>query len=260
MQATLEAYYDRMTELLLDHGLRESAPNSEIRTIAYARTVAVVKGLNGDRNSQLFAFLLESGLLYQDSPIIGLSGISLSESDLSGVDLIEFNMSGARLNRANLSGAYLSGTILDEAKLNEANLCGADLSRAIISGAYLHRANLQGADLEGADLREADLHEADLRLTDLRWTKMRGANLNGASLGLANLEGSDLSDAYLHGANLKEANLIGALNWRFEQFDQVIYLDGTVMPDGVKLRGKTHPNGPTYKEWKAQYLAKQGGA
>lgn len=62
-QNTLETYYDRMTELLLMHKLREADKDAEERSIARARTVAVVRSLDGGRNSQLFAFLKASKLI-----------------------------------------------------------------------------------------------------------------------------------------------------------------------------------------------------
>ena len=83
-QATLEAYYDRMTELLLEYDLRASADYSEARSIARARTVAVVRGLDGERNRQLFAFLRTSQLIEKDMPIV-----DLRKADLSGAEAFE---------------------------------------------------------------------------------------------------------------------------------------------------------------------------
>jgi hypothetical protein len=42
-QSTLEAYYDRMADLLLNHGLRETAATDEERSIARARILAVLR-------------------------------------------------------------------------------------------------------------------------------------------------------------------------------------------------------------------------
>lgn len=69
MQTTLEAYYDRMTELLLEHNLRGSEPNSEVRSIAKARTVAVVKSLDGERNRQLSLFFSRRNCLKRSSTL-----------------------------------------------------------------------------------------------------------------------------------------------------------------------------------------------
>src|SRR5258708_7636431 len=55
-EAALQAYIDRMAELLLVNGLRESKPGDEIRTIARMRIVAVVQGLDGIRKRLLLIF------------------------------------------------------------------------------------------------------------------------------------------------------------------------------------------------------------
>ena len=73
-QASLEGYYDRMTELLLTHKLREAEAEAEERSLARARTVAVVRGLDGERKRQLLAFLRTSGLIAIDNPVIDLGG------------------------------------------------------------------------------------------------------------------------------------------------------------------------------------------
>jgi len=134
-----------------------------------------------------------------------LSGAYLNRADLSGADLSGADLSGAYLSRADLSGADLSGAYLSRADLSGADLSGADLSGADLSGADLSGANLSGADLSGADLSGANLRSAYLRSADLS-----GANLSGADLSGADLSGADLIDANLSGANLSGADLIDA--------------------------------------------------
>lgn len=104
---------------------------------------------------------------------------------------------------------------------------------------------------------------------------MRGANLSWANLSGVDLTGVDLSGVNLVGVNLdkdgailtvrtvRETNLTGAnlrelQHWTFEQFEQSGTLADATMPDGVKLRGLDNPDAPTYDEWKAHYLARQG--
>ena len=152
-QVTLETYYDRMTELLLGQGLRASAAESEV--IARARTVAVVKGLDAERNRQLFAFLKASRLFEKGPWIIDLHGADFRRANLSRV-----NLSGVNLGDASLSGADLSGANLSEAYLIEADLSGANLSKANLILAVLKWAELRGARLHGANLGGADLREA----------------------------------------------------------------------------------------------------
>jgi len=237
-QATLEAYLDRMTDLLLEEGLSESQKGDEVRSIARARTLAVLRSLDGKRTGHVVQFLHESGL-------IGLEPV---------VELLKANLGGANLSRADLRGACLGGVNLREANLrradlSEANLTWADLSEANLSRAILHRAVIVMAHLGGADLREADLRkaimpqanlgEANLRdawlaEANLRGADLRAANLTHATLKRANLRRADLSAANLTWADLSEANLSRA-TVTSEQLAQAKSLAGTTLPDGTEL-------------------------
>src|SRR5258708_26316291 len=106
----LQAYLDRMTELLLKENLLQSAPNSKERNVARVRTITVVVQLDVKRIEYVFAFLRESALMSNkpSSSIVSLSQAYLTKINLSQVYLSEPNLSGANLSRANLSGADLT--------------------------------------------------------------------------------------------------------------------------------------------------------
>jgi uncharacterized protein YjbI with pentapeptide repeats len=156
---TLEAYLGQMGTLLLHENLRNPEDDSEVETLAQARTLTVLARLGSDleqgpaRKRVVIQFLYEASLI---GSLIGSNDpvISLKEADLAGVDL-----SGATLAGADLSGADLSG---------------ADLYSWVFSSTLYE----DGADLSGADLREADLFQANLSKTNLS-----RANLNYADLG-----------------------------------------------------------------------------
>lgn len=226
-QATLEAYYDRMTELLLKHNLREVEDEAEERSIARARTIAVIQGLDAGRNRQLFAFLRESKLLEPNAPIVNLSG-----ADLSGVDLNKVNLSGVDLSGANLSGADLRWSDLSRASLRRTNLSEALMRRADLSEANLRWANLSKADLSAGVLSKADLGDADLSDANLNMANLSKTNLSMAKLIGTSLSWADLDAASLHGVDLGKADL-----------------SSTRMPDGVRLKGPVY-DGPTFEEWK----------
>jgi hypothetical protein len=59
----LQRYLDRMQELILDKGLRRSEKDAEIRDVARARTLAVLRSLDGNRKGQLVRFLHEADLI-----------------------------------------------------------------------------------------------------------------------------------------------------------------------------------------------------
>jgi hypothetical protein len=96
--AALQAYLDQMSSLLLAKDLRALEKESEVRTLARARTLTVLERLDGDRKRSVVQFLYEAGLLTEGQVVV----------DLKGADLSEANLSVADLSGANLSGAYLS--------------------------------------------------------------------------------------------------------------------------------------------------------
>lgn len=117
---------------------------------------------------------------------------------LSGVNLSDADLSGSNFFRANLSDAYLNGTDLGSAKLNYANL-----SRANLGNANLTSADLFGANLINASLEDADLSNANLNYANLVGTSLIDANLNNAKLRHADLSDTDLWSVNLNGADVQ---------------------------------------------------------
>jgi uncharacterized protein YjbI with pentapeptide repeats len=164
----LQAYLDQMSTLLLEKDLRTSGEDSEVRTLARARTLTALGRLDPSRKNAVVLFLDEAKLIGSvdgTDPIVGLSDTDLSDADLSNA-----NLSSADLSDANLSGAFLNG----------ADLSGADLSRAYPSGAELYGADLSGADLYGANLSGANLSGANLNKADLTDAKVTQEQLDQA--------------------------------------------------------------------------------
>jgi len=198
MEAMLQLYLDRMSELLLEKNLTESEAEAPIWKIARARTLTVLRRLDPLRKGSLLQFLYESGLSNIEATycLLDLKGADLSRAELSGIDLFRGNLQEVNLSYANLSRATLS-----RANLSKANLEGADLREAALIDTLLYRANLCGADLSGAVLSH---------------TRLNAANL---------------IDADLTNADLSRANLKGAKITR-EQLDSTLSLEEATMPDG----------------------------
>jgi uncharacterized protein YjbI with pentapeptide repeats len=191
----LQAYFDQMSSLLLEKDLRNSEEGDEVRTLAKARTVTILRRLDSSRNSDVLQFLREARLVptnRYDFPehIIALNASNLSHADLAGVNLDSFDLQGTDLSGADLTDAYLAWSFLRNARLKGANMQGADLH----GDTNLSQADLRNADLSGAILRGATLTNADLR----------GANLTNAE-------------------GLSE-----------EQLAEVKSLEGATMPNGQK--------------------------
>jgi uncharacterized protein YjbI with pentapeptide repeats len=194
----LQAYLSQMSSLLLEKDLRESAKDSEVRSLARARTLTVLGRLDSGRKEKLLQFLYEAELIQKANPVIDLDG-----ADLQGIDLSNDRLSGGpflanylealqRLGARPLDGAPASDSELGSspADLSGANLSGADLSNALLDNASLISADLSGANLPNADLSDADLSNAALCHTDLRDAQgitneeldQQAASLEGATL------------------------------------------------------------------------------
>jgi len=247
----LQAYLDRMSELLLKEKLRSSKVDAEVRNVARVRTITILFQLDARRIGFVFAFLREAGLMSttSNSSVVSLKGadfrvVKWGQADLYGADLRGANLIGANLIGANLGRADLSNANLSNANLGNANLIGANLGRADLSNANLSNANLSNANLGNANLGNANLSAAELIIADLSKAllskaDLRGADLRGADLNLANLSGAylggaDLSGADLSGADLSGADLSGAKGTTTEQLDKAKSLQGATMPDGTK--------------------------
>jgi uncharacterized protein YjbI with pentapeptide repeats len=257
----LQAYLDQMSSLLLEKDLRNSAEDSEARTLARARTLTVLRRLDPGRKATVIQFLVEADLVQsvdERDPVISLNGADIRDVNLSSVSSV--NLHGADLSSADLSGAHLSDADLSSANLREADLSSAflrnaflrnaNLSWANLSSAYLYGASLEGADLSDATWDSADLYSADLNGANLSGVfgvssdpilinaDLRNADLSGATLQGADLRGATLSDANLSDADLAGANLSHALGVTEEKLDEQAYsLALATMPEGTGHAG-----------------------
>ena len=190
-EATLKAYLDDMTTLLLDKKLGSQAAadktaSAEAAVIARAKMLTALSRLTDPQlKARVVQFLYEAHLIgYYDSTHSSLhnstidlsgahlSGADLSGADLSGADLYSATLRGAILRNANLRGAYLS-----VADLYNANLSGAILRDADLSGANLNEAYLGGIDLSGANLDHAQVLTEALALAK----SLKGATMPDGS-------------------------------------------------------------------------------
>jgi hypothetical protein len=171
--ATLQAYLDQMSGLMLREKLLTSTQDSAVTAVARTVTLAALRRLDGKRKAAVVRFLYEAHLLEEldgKTPLVWLQG-----ADLSGADLRRADLSGAVFFDVDLTGADLSG-----ADLNDASLVSASLRHAQLSRAYLDTTNLTNADLTGADLSGAKLIHTDLGGAHLKDANLRGARLADA--------------------------------------------------------------------------------
>jgi flagellar basal body-associated protein FliL len=170
----LQAYLDRIEQLVTDKDLLNERDTNTLRPLARAHTLTVLGGLDGRRKRTVVRFLYEAGLIYNEHPdqprVIDLSGADLTEADMAGMGLCTHVMHvrhvGDLVGETDLNAkAEMLGVFPWEITQPSAtiNLMDVDLSSANLRGADLAGAELLNADLSGADLSGANLTEAHLR-------------------------------------------------------------------------------------------------
>ncbi len=245
-QEALQAYFAKMSELILEKDLCETNPGDMVRIIARTLTLTLLSRLDNKRKRSVVQFLYESNLIKKDKCIVDLAEADLSGADLGWASLPNVNLSHADLSNANfflsnLIEANLSGAILSKAHLSKASLSNANLIRTNLTNVELREANLSGVDLREANLYHADLRKAILRDANLNGdypdnNRVAAVSMSEADLGGADLTGANLKEAILLSANLRDAifnnaNLTNALVTN-EQLEQAKSLAGATMLDG----------------------------
>jgi hypothetical protein len=152
--AALQAYLDQMGTLLLTEELRKLEEDSEVRTLARARTLTVLGRLDPQRKTAVMQFLVEAELVQSIKDPNSVEGrgpiISLSGADLSGADLFGADLSGADMDSADLIGAKLIAADLSYTDLSATDLSWAQLNNTSLGDTNFRDANLGFANLSGA--------------------------------------------------------------------------------------------------------------
>lgn len=196
-EAALQAYIDKMSELMLHEGLLGPHPKEEIREIARIRTLTVLAHLDSKRKGSVLAFLNDSKLINRRKRII-----ALNKANLSGAYLSEAFLSGTSLREVDLSGAYLGRARLGYIQFNRLKLevlgpkDDEDIEEADLSYANLSNSNLSGADLKGVILLKANLTKADLSEADLKG--VTGTTIEELEKQAKSLKGATMPDGSIH--------------------------------------------------------------
>ena len=188
--ATLDAYFARMSSLILNRGLTKSKQHSALRQVARTETLATLRRLDGSRKGALVQFLNEAGLLriksanaisssttsaYSTTGPLASPIIDLSDADLRNADLRHATFEAPnRSERIQLIGD-LRGARFDDAYLAGVTFWGSKGSFGVVS------ADLRGASFDRSGVTEVAFPE------QLQGAKFRGAILTGADFNLTNL-------------------------------------------------------------------------
>lgn len=140
--AILKTYSDDMTDVMLNHGLRQSKLGDEVRIVARTKTLTALRQLDPLRKAFLIQFLYEAQLITITSPNDDNPIISLRDADLSGITL----SSNIGLRRINVY-ANPDPNGVNHCNLNHIDLSGADLTRADLNIVNLRDARITGATM-----------------------------------------------------------------------------------------------------------------
>lgn len=130
----LQAYLDRMSELLLKEGLRNSDHDSDVRSIAQVQTINILMQLDGRYLGRVFDFLRKLRLMERERNFTR-SIIDLSYIDFTHVNWRSIDLSSVNLGYANFQGANLDGVNFRKADLHHVDFTGLD--HIMLSTPYL---------------------------------------------------------------------------------------------------------------------------
>ena len=158
--ASLRAYIDGMSILMLEEHLSTSKEGNAVREVAQARTLVALISVGPENKRQVIRFLYESRLITGPDPVVDLSEANLEDADLTRSELERINLNGANLSDG--ADPKSRGALLMGANLQDAYLRGADLSHANLEGATgitERELQQQAALLEGVTMPDGSRFE-----------------------------------------------------------------------------------------------------
>jgi uncharacterized protein YjbI with pentapeptide repeats len=251
MDSILGTFLKEMSEILLKDDF--TLENHRWAIVVRAKTVTVLRQLDGKRKSYVIQFLYEAELLFHKRNPIDLNNADLNNIDMSGRKLENISLNGALLQNASFMGATLDNSNFNYAKLVKSTFEKAKLVNATFFNCDATESNFDGANLTGAlfefgrlikttwrskhaqkiifnkaRIDDADFDDANLDQTSFYWTSLRGTSFKKASLQFVDWRSADLLGADLTGAVLRPSNIT------LKQLRQTFSYQKAKLPDGTQ--------------------------
>lgn len=161
-QEMLSRYLDQMADLLINHSLMVTAPDSNVRMVARAMTLSNLHYLSSNRNIAIIKFLLECGLMTQEFKLVDLDQLDLEalrlfSAYLGNIDFSYSNLKDAYCLDMDFTAANFSYASLEHAYFSNTNLTNVDFSGANLQHIFFINTNLTGASFEMAMLEDANI-------------------------------------------------------------------------------------------------------
>jgi uncharacterized protein YjbI with pentapeptide repeats len=251
MDSILATYLKEMSEFLLTDNF--TLENRRWAIVVRAKTLTVLRQLDGKRKSHAIQFLFEAELLTRINRKIDLSNADLNNIDMNDKKLDNISLSGASLRNASFIGTTLNNSNFSFTKLINSTFEKANLVNATFYNCDASESNFDGANLTGAtftfarllkttwrstygqkvifykaQLDDADFNEANLEQTRFYWTSLRGASFKGTHLKSVDWHGAKVLGADFYQADFRQSNItLKQLRSTFS-YDKAKLSDGTV--------------------------------
>jgi uncharacterized protein YjbI with pentapeptide repeats len=153
-----------------------------------------------------------------------VSGITLTEDNLSCAEFIRCRIEESRFVKCDLSYSLLIDSVADGCSFLHCSLVKSDLRNARLS-----RADFSGSDLTRADLSRANLAYANLKRAILSW-----AWLVETDLRFANIE-----EARVEGTRFVKTKIFNTRQFHFGTLDRAVVtsVDSSPEGDGTEIGG-----------------------
>ena len=184
-----------------------------------------------------------------------LSGVDLSEADLSGSSFVKAKLVGIKLAGAKLEGSVFMEVDLTDAVLDDVNLQGGTLSHSNLTRVHAVRANFNDCCLWDNCWKEAVLAQSQMVHAQLCDGHFEGANLCSCNMLVA-----DIDYAHFENADLSYANMRWTANsyWAYFQgadMNHVIFDGSPINDDAVEGAKNLHipmlcPDEGSFIGWK----------
>jgi uncharacterized protein YjbI with pentapeptide repeats len=248
--ATLDAYFKEMGDLILDRELQSAPPHAAVHELARTLTLTTVRRLDAERKGDVIWFLAEAGLLNRPKN---------TQQAKNGPDTPPVDVGGADFRGADLRGGRLVGTVLDDTDLGGARFDGTELRDASFFGADLHGASFDHSTLNHVLFQDADLSAAALSHTSIQDSSFEDSCLTKASFAGAQFDYEPKKQTTFEGAQGRDIDFSNTLGLTAIRADGVSFvhvrLDGTQPDDRPTGWG---PSGPREIQDRGPLCIRQG--
>ena len=158
---SLKDYFDSITELLLKHNLK-SKRHDTVVDIARAKTLAVLKSLDGKRKGFVLIFLHNANLIKSGDPVI-----NLESADFSGLELENTELQDLFLGKVDFSNARLTGVHFSEVNFDGTIFKNADLSNGVFKNIIYRSTIFENSNLSGVSISNTSMSKSCITNTNL---------------------------------------------------------------------------------------------